>query len=133
MNSVESETKNDLRAAAHTARELGPEYETEVIDGFLRRLDERLEARIAVRVRREVGSRPEQPQPSGPGGSGSAFQYVSLVMALPLSAVGANFGHLPGLIVAWAGIVGLNVVQARGWHRTHQDEHRPRTNRDEWD
>jgi hypothetical protein len=132
MNPVESETKKDLRAAAHTARELGPEYETEVMDGFLRRLDERLEAQIAVRVRRELGSAAAERRPSRRRGFGGAFQYVSLVMALPLSAVGANFGHAGGLVIVWAGIVGLNFVQMRGQRYDDQDERRPRTNRDEW-
>ena len=37
---------------------------------------------------------------------------VSLVLAVPLSAIGGGVAHLPGLLVAWAGIVGVNVVQA---------------------
>ena len=137
MNPVESETKKDLRAAAHTLRELGPEYESEVIDGFLHRLDERLEAQIAVRVRRELEANPEVRRPARKehGDHPNAFQYASLVLAVPLSAIGAGVSHLPGLLVAWAGIVGLNFVQLRS--RRHA-EGRPdakgrRTRRDEWD
>jgi hypothetical protein len=131
MNPVESETKKDLRAAAHTLRELGPEYESEVIDGFLHRLDERLEAQIAVRVRRELEANPEARRPARKerGDHPNAFQYASLVLAVPLSAIGAGVSHLPGLLVAWAGIVGLNVVQLRS--RRHADGRR--TRRDEWD
>ncbi|WP_042399701.1 hypothetical protein [Streptacidiphilus carbonis] len=132
MNPVDSETKKDLRAAAHTARELGPEYESEVMDGFLRRLDERLEAQIAVRVRRELESNPEIRRPARKqgGGHSNAFQYVSLALGVPLSAIGASLGHLPGLAIAWAGIVGLNFIQLRGQRNA---EDRPRTRRDEWD
>jgi hypothetical protein len=91
-----------------------------------------LEAQIAVRVRRELGSAAAERRPSRRRGFGGAFQYVSLVMALPLSAVGANFGHAGGLVIVWAGIVGLNFVQMRGQRYDDQDERRPRTNRDEW-
>ena len=40
------------------------------------------------------------------------FGIVSLVLAVPLSAIGAGTARLPGLLVAWAGIVGVNLVQA---------------------
>lgn len=40
------------------------------------------------------------------------FGIVSLVLAVPLSAIGGGAAHLPGLMVAWAYIVGVNVVQA---------------------
>jgi hypothetical protein len=40
------------------------------------------------------------------------FGIVSLVLAVPLSAIGGGVARLPGLLIAWAGIVGVNVVQA---------------------
>ncbi|MEY9967388.1 hypothetical protein ABIA33_005458 [Streptacidiphilus sp. MAP12-16] len=116
MHPGDSETKKDLQAAVHTARELGPEYENEVIDGFLQRLENRLDAQVAVRVRRELDARGERPAASKRQRRGdrvSAFQYFSLVLAVPLSAIGAGVAHLPGLLVAWGGIVGVNFVQLR--------------------
>ncbi len=44
------------------------------------------------------------------------FAIVSLVLAIPLSAIGGGIAHLPGLLVAWGGIVGVNAFQAA---RTH--------------
>ena len=127
MQTTESETQKDLRAAAHTARELGPDYENEVMDGFLQRLDQRIDAQIAVRVRRELG-RDAAPAPAAPRerrswGAG-AFQYVSLVAAIPLSAIGANLAHAQGLVIAWAGIVGLNFVQAYSQRHEERRERR---------
>lgn len=43
-------------------------------------------------------------------GSGSRW---SRWCSRPLSAVGAAQAGLEGLVVAWAGILGVNVVQAR--------------------
>ncbi|MDQ0991314.1 hypothetical protein QFZ74_002542 [Streptomyces sp. V3I7] len=36
--------------------------------------------------------------------------------AVPLSAIGAGVAHLPGLLVTWAGIVGVNAFQAAHAH-----------------
>lgn len=139
MNPVESETQKDLRAAALTARELGPEYENDVMDGFLHRLDQRLEAQIAVRVRHELDAGRQDGRAGRPSGRqrgserSNAFQYFSLAIAVPLSAIGANLGHLPGLVVAWAGIVAVNFVQLRSRRDQEQRAARPRPRRDEWD
>ena len=133
MQTGESETKKDLRAAVHTARELGPDYENEVMDGFLQRLDQRLDAQIAVRVRRELEAG-AAPSPAAPGRGGNAFQYVSLVLAVPLSAIGVGVAHLPGLAIAWAGIVGLNFVQLRSRRQEQLREREERRERrgDDW-
>jgi hypothetical protein len=135
MQTGESETKKDLRAAVHTARELGPDYENEVLDSFLQRLDQRLDAQIGTRARHEPG-RDDAPAAAPAarrerrGWGASTFQFVSLGMAVPLSAIGANLAHAQGLVIVWAGIVGLNFVQAYGQRR---DERQERRRPDGWD
>ncbi len=52
------------------------------------------------------------PRPTDSFGERFGFGIVSLVLAVPLSAIGGGVADLPGLLVAWAGIVGVNVVQA---------------------
>jgi uncharacterized membrane protein len=55
---------------------------------------------------------------------------VSLVLAIPLSAIGAYNAGLPGLLFSWGGIVGVNLVQAArtnpalfsGRRRTGEDD-----------
>ena len=127
MQTTESETKKDLRAAVHTAQELGPDYENEVMDGFLQRLEQRIDAQIAVRVRRELG-RDTAPAPAAPRERRSwgvgAFQYVSLVAAIPLTAIAANLTNVAGLFIVWVGIVGLNFVQVRGQRHEERRERR---------
>ena len=56
------------------------------------------------------GSR--SPKPTDSWGERFGFGIVSLVLAIPLSAIGGGVADLPGLLVAWAGIAGVNVVQA---------------------
>lgn len=39
---------------------------------------------------------------------------ASLGMGIPLSAIAGDAGGLPGLLVAWLGVVAVNFVYARG-------------------
>ncbi|MFE1749965.1 hypothetical protein ACFW88_05380 [Streptomyces anandii] len=52
------------------------------------------------------------PKATDSWGERFGFGIVSLVLAVPLSAIGGGIAHLPGLIAAWVGIVGVNAVQA---------------------
>ncbi|MFH8476331.1 hypothetical protein [Streptomyces sp. NPDC018000] len=53
------------------------------------------------------------------------FGIISLIMAIPLSAIGAAAADTKGLIVAWLGIVAVNAVHTardRPWFR-HRSGH----------
>jgi hypothetical protein len=113
----DSDLKSDLKATVRTAQELGPDYESDLIDGFIQRLDSRLDAQVATRVRREL-DRDRETGPAEargrrePRGFGTRFHYVPLVAAIPLRAIAVGQAHLPGLIMCWLGIVGVNVAHA---------------------
>ncbi|MDP9433224.1 MAG: hypothetical protein M3P91_11060 [Actinomycetota bacterium] len=51
------ELREDLQASVAARRELGPEYEAELLDAFLERVDRRIDGHVAHRV----GSRSLQP------------------------------------------------------------------------
>ncbi|HET9566085.1 MAG TPA: hypothetical protein VFP27_16675, partial [Mycobacterium sp.] len=57
-------TRDDLTAAVGARRELGPDYEDAVLDGFLARLDrqmqERVDATVAERSRRATPAQGER-------------------------------------------------------------------------
>ncbi|WP_165985531.1 hypothetical protein [Streptomyces sp. YIM 98790] len=119
MSSRDPELKKELDATVETRKELGDAYETELIESFLEKLEERIDATVDKRVRRQLaeqqlltrGSRRSSEREDGSGhGPGPAFALavLSLVLAIPLSAIGAVNLGLPGLLVAWAGIVGVN-------------------------
>ncbi|POX38272.1 hypothetical protein C3486_24120 [Streptomyces sp. Ru73] len=117
MTTGDPELRKELDATLHTRRELGPDYEAELLDSFMEKLDRAVDQRVrrGVAERQMQVARGDVRRPAGPaGGFGERFGFaaVSLVLAVPLSAIGAANAGLTGLLVSWAGIVGVNVAQA---------------------
>ncbi|WP_221355209.1 hypothetical protein [Streptomyces beigongshangae] len=120
MEARDAELKKELDATLHIRKELGEEYESALVDSFLEKVEQRLDGAIDRRVRRQLAEQQmvvardaRSPQGSSDSwGERFGFGIVSLVLAIPLSAIGGGIGELPGLLVAWTGIVGVNVVQA---------------------
>ncbi|MFG2307798.1 hypothetical protein ACGFS9_03770 [Streptomyces sp. NPDC048566] len=115
----DAELKKELDATLHARRELGEEYESALVDSFLEKVEQRLDDTVDRRVRRRLAEQQmvaargtRSGQSSDSWGERFGFGIVSLVLAVPLSAIGVGVAHLPGLLVAWGGIVGVNVVQA---------------------
>ncbi|MFI6059952.1 hypothetical protein [Streptomyces sp. NPDC051286] len=120
MEARDPELKSELNAALQARSELGPEYESALIDSFLEKVDQRLDVTLDRRVRRHLaeqqivvarGARAPQP-PVGNFGERFGFGVISLILAIPLSAIGVTNAGINGLVVAWLGIVGVNVAQA---------------------
>lgn len=107
------ELKKELAATLDARRELGPEYEAALVDSFVEKVDTQVRRRLAE-DRLAAARGPRHPAQSQAGGFGERFGFaiVTLVLAIPLSAIGAVQAHLPGLIVTWLGIVGVNFVHA---------------------
>ncbi|MET9194837.1 hypothetical protein ABZX60_16250 [Streptomyces olivaceus] len=119
MDARDADLKKELDATLQTRRELGEEYESALVDSFLEKVDQRIDGAVERRVRRQFAEQQmtaardgRSPRPVDSFGERFGFGIVSLVLAVPLSAIGGGVGHLPGLLVTWAGIVGVNVVQA---------------------
>ncbi|MFB6720722.1 hypothetical protein ACFCV3_11200 [Kribbella sp. NPDC056345] len=101
------DVRKDLRAAVAARQELGPEYEAEIIEGFLERLD----------AQRRATALPEPVQPPAypsrekdPGGL--ALAIVSIVAAIPITAIAADMIGPFGVVVSWAGLVGINLARS---------------------
>ena len=121
MDARDTEVKKELNATLQARRELGEEYESALVDSFLEKVDQRIDGAVERRVRRQLAeqqmvvardSRSPRANDSDTFGERWGFGIVSLVLAVPLSAIGGGVADLPGLLVAWTGIVGVNVVQA---------------------
>ncbi|MCX4534673.1 hypothetical protein ACWD4L_21800 [Streptomyces sp. NPDC002596] len=120
MEARDSELKKELNATLHARSELGPEYESALIDSFLEKVEQRLDVTLDRRVRRHLGEQQikvargaHTPQPPlGDFGERFGFGIVSLVLAIPLSAIGVANAGIEGLVVAWLGIVGVNAFNA---------------------
>lgn len=119
MEARDSELEKELNATLQARSELGPEYESALIDSFLEKVDRRLDETLDRRVRRHLaeqqitvarGARAPH-EPMANFGERFGFGIISLVLAIPLSAIGVANAGFEGLVVAWLGIVGVNVAQ----------------------
>ncbi|MFJ9706098.1 hypothetical protein [Streptomyces sp. NPDC101234] len=115
----DTDLKKDLSATLHARRELGPEYESELADSFLEKLDQRIDGAVERRLRRGMAEQQMQAARGARRAKGGdswgerfGFGIASLVMAVPLSSIGGAFGGMTGLIATWIGIVGVNAAQA---------------------
>ncbi len=119
MDARDADLKKELDATLHARRELGEDYDSALVESFLEKVDQRIDGAVERRVRRQLAEQQMQtardsrtPKATDSWGERFGFGIVSLVLAVPLSAIGGGVAHLPGLIVAWVGIVGVNVAQA---------------------
>jgi hypothetical protein len=120
METSDRELRKELDATLQARRELGEEYDSALVDSFLEKIERRTEEAIDRRVRRGLaeqqvvvarGSSPRAPRFHGNTWIHQyAFALISLVLAIPLSAIAAAQGGTAGLVVAWGGIVGVNVA-----------------------
>ncbi|WP_328993798.1 hypothetical protein OG394_05485 [Kribbella sp. NBC_01245] len=100
------EAQKDLRAAMAARQELGADYEPEIIDAFLEKVD----ARIAERVAAVPVPQPQLPPKDDPGGL--ALAIVSVVAGIPITAIAANQEGTIAIIICWGGIVGVNLARS---------------------
>ncbi|MFD9500293.1 hypothetical protein [Streptomyces sp. NPDC060035] len=133
MEARDPELKRELDATLQARSELGPEYESALIDSFLEKVEQRLDGTLDRRVRRHFAEQQMVvarggTQPGRAGGTfGERFGFgvVSLVLAIPLSAIGVANAGIDGLVVAWLGIFGVNAVHAARmwpWFRAERSE-----------
>ncbi|MFD7017851.1 hypothetical protein [Streptomyces sp. NPDC059161] len=117
----DAELKKELDATLQARRELGPEYESALVDSFLEKVEQRVDGSVDRRIRRQLaeqqmvvarGGRPSRSDSENSFGERFGFAMVSLILATPLSAIGAVNAGLSGLVVTWLGIVGVNAVHA---------------------
>lgn len=99
-------TREDVDSLVEARRELGEEMEPALIDAFLDRVEATAEARAAER-------RPAPRDPDEGRGERLALAIISLGTGIPITAIAADSGGVVGMLVVWAGIVGVNFSFAR--------------------
>ncbi len=72
-------------------------------------IDEQVDLRVQQHLAAAV------PPPRGITGAEVPLVLGSLGLGIPLSAAAGNFGGLPGLLIAWVGLVLVNLA----WLRRH--------------
>jgi Flp pilus assembly protein TadB len=109
MRDEEHVGRQDGEALLETRRELGPTYDAALVDSFA----DRIERVVKDRVDSQVEERRRALARAGDSDSKQlALGIVSMVAAIPISIVLGLTGHLLALLVAWIGIVGVNVAYA---------------------
>lgn len=98
----------ELRASLEARRELGPEYESALVESFVDRIDQVIDARIAERAAREPAKQ------QGMDGSQLALAIVSIGVGIPLTGITLIAAHsMVATIVVWAAIVIVNLAASR--------------------
>jgi hypothetical protein len=97
-------TRDDVESAVAARQELGPEMEPAVVDAFLDKVERAVEARAAAAAH-------ERKYGDDSDGMSFALAIVSLGTGIPITAIAADAAGVAGIVVAWAGIVGVNVAQ----------------------
>ncbi|MFD7155433.1 hypothetical protein ACFV9C_12585 [Kribbella sp. NPDC059898] len=109
--------RKDLRAAVAARQELGPEYEAEIIDGFLDKLDQRDLQRRAGLLPEPVPARAVRAAGRETDPGGLALAIISIVAAIPITAIAANMMGKTGVLICWIGLVGINLARTMARRR----------------
>ena len=94
--------RDELHASLEARRELGPEFDDELVEAFASRIEQRLQGK---------------PEPTrSPGRSReheTAIAIVSMAVAIPLIAIAGNFAGLAGIVAVCAALVLVNMLARR--------------------
>ncbi|MEU6773387.1 hypothetical protein [Streptomyces sp. NPDC046759] len=116
---TDPDLRKELDATVRAHAELGTDYDSALIDSFLEKVEQRIDDVVDRRVRRQLaeqqmatarGARRPKDTDSWPERFGLAI--ISLVLAIPLTAVAGGIAGTAGTVAAWLGIVGVNLAQA---------------------
>ncbi|WP_318203164.1 hypothetical protein [Streptomyces sp. SCL15-4] len=115
----DSDLRGELEATVRARAELGEDYDVALVGSFLEKVERRIDDAVDRRVRRQLAERrlADARPARRPAGGGSwaeryGFALITLVLAIPLSAIAGGMAGLSGMVVAWLGIVGVNAAQA---------------------
>jgi hypothetical protein len=103
----EQVAREDVEALLEVRRELGPSYDAALVDSFADRIEKAVAERVDTQIAQH-GAR--QASVAGAGGRQLALGIVSVVAAIPVSIVLGVTGNFPALLVAWLGIVLVNMA-----------------------
>ncbi|EST26536.1 hypothetical protein [Streptomyces roseochromogenus] len=119
LDSRDTDLRKELDATLQTRRELGEEYEPALVDSFLEKVEQRIDDTVDRRVRRHLAEQQmasargtRRPKDADTWPERFGFAIISLVLAIPLTAVGGGIAGTAGTIATWVGIVGVNFAQA---------------------
>ena len=104
-------TPDEIRAAAETHRELGPDYRDAVVESFIERVGREIDARVDSRM----AAAQQYPVKPARQPRQMSLAITSIALGIPLSGItlGLSSGaQLAGLAVVWIAIAVINVAYA---------------------
>ncbi|GLW06544.1 hypothetical protein Misp01_16740 [Microtetraspora sp. NBRC 13810] len=108
--------RDEMRAAFETSRSLGPDYDAALAESFADKVEATLAARVRSEVDARLGVRPgpphHAPPPSRSGREAMWLGLGSMLLGIPLTGIAANEAGFLGLLLAWAGIIMVNLAAA---------------------
>lgn len=100
--------REEVEAFLEVRREQGNQIEPALIDSMTAKIEgvvrRRYQAELQSRTRHDLASKQGQ-------GARLTVAIISLVMAIPLTAISSGMG-LAALLIVWAGIVAVNIAFA---------------------
>lgn len=91
MRDTSADVEEELRVAVKARQELGLDHEDEVIESFLARVQDRIDARVEARVDEELRGLPSRPRFASPsnGRIRTVIGYTAacLALSIPIAAV----------------------------------------------
>lgn len=97
--------KDELASAVEARRELGPEYEDQVLASFMEKVEKRLDARLKE-------GRDRRPVPRGNPAFMVPIALGSMGMGIPLTAIAGGTSGPLGIALVWIGIAIVNLAAA---------------------
>lgn len=95
--------REELRAALDARRELGSEYEPQIVDAFLERVERRLEERTTTSPARRASEHHAV----------TPIVLGSLALSIPLLGIAGGTAGLAGVVIVSVAIVLVNLLAMR--------------------
>lgn len=103
--------REELSATLAARHELGPEYDTALVDSLAERVEQVVQARVAAQ---QVPAPPPAQVASAAltPGQRLAVAAISLGVAIPCIAIAGDAAGVAGVAITWAGIAAVNLAVA---------------------
>ena len=104
------EVRSELKAAVGARMELGPEMEDQVIEAFLHRIEDHIDARVSRDIEAQAGLR----APSTHKGKPEMVVAPSLALSIPLVAIAGAEAGAVGIASVMIVVLAINVFYVIG-------------------
>ncbi|MCW2899135.1 MAG: hypothetical protein JWO67_1400 [Streptosporangiaceae bacterium] len=101
---------DDLTAAFAARQELGPDYDAAFVESVVARVEETVDARMGTHLR--TSSELDRRRTQADRKVTITVACVSLGVSIPLTAIAGGTAGFAGLLVAWIGLVLINLGYA---------------------